>query len=105
MQDDKLRRTDVAAGNSEAIAVQEERPLPGSSADGEALRFAARHYTVAEVAALWNLSGDFVRRVFEKEPGVLVLGHAQPSFHKRRYRTLRIPEFVLERVHRRLSGV
>lgn len=64
--------------------------------------FAEHHYTVAEVATLWNLSADAVRKVFQNEPGVLTIGD-QGSRHKRRYTTLRIPESVLERVHRRLS--
>lgn len=64
--------------------------------------FTERHYTCAEVAALWNISPDEVRKIFQNEPGVLVLGN-QTSGHKRRYTTLRIPESVLERVHRRLS--
>jgi hypothetical protein len=67
--------------------------------------FAVRHFTVAEIAAMWNLSPDYVRRIFEKEPGVLVLGDAKSARYKRRYRTLRIPEFVLARVHRRLTLV
>jgi len=67
--------------------------------------FAERHYTVAEVAAMWNLSPDKVRRLFENEPGVVVLGDEAPHRGKRRYRTLLIPESVVERVHRRLSRV
>jgi len=55
-----------------------------------------RHYSVSEVAALWSLSRDSVRRIFRREPGVLVIGD--------RYVTLRIPESVLERVHRRLTN-
>ena len=31
-----------------------------------------RHYTVAELARLWNLGVDAGRRLFEGEPGVLV---------------------------------
>ena len=64
--------------------------------------FTERHYTVAEVAASWNLSEDAVRKIFQNEPGVLIIGD-QGSRHKRRYTTLRIPESVLERVHRRFS--
>jgi hypothetical protein len=60
--------------------------------------FAERHYTVAEIAAMWNLSKDAVRRMFQDEPGVLVLG-ARSSGRKRRYTTLRIPQSVLEKVH------
>jgi hypothetical protein len=62
-----------------------------------------RHYAVAEIAELWNLSPDKVRELFENEPGVLVLGERSPR-HKRRYVTLRIPQKVLERVHHRLSS-
>lgn len=60
-----------------------------------------RHYTVDEIAKLWKLSRDKVRRLFENEPGVLVLEN-RSAFSKRRYRTLRIPESVAERVYRRL---
>jgi transcriptional regulator GlxA family with amidase domain len=63
-----------------------------------------RHYTIAEVAAMWNLSKDAVRRIFQNEPGVLILP-ARTKGNKRRYTTLRIPQRVLERVHRRCSLV
>lgn len=66
-------------------------------------RFAMRHYTVAEIAALWSLSDDAVRKIFEKEPGVLAIGDTRPILRKRRYTTLRIPQDIVERVHRRLS--
>lgn len=66
---------------------------------------AARHYSPAEVGKLWNLSPDTVRRLFENEPGVLLIGNTAPRRGKRRYTTLRIPEHVLDRVHRRLSRV
>ena len=61
-----------------------------------------RHYAVAEIAALWNLSADKVRELFEQEPGVLVIGDRNPR-GKGRYRTLRIPQTVVDRVHTRLS--
>lgn len=78
-------------------------PLPDSS--NQAQQFAVRHYTVVEVGKMWNLSPDAVRKIFEKEPGVLVLGETQPRRGKRRYTTLRIPAYVLDRVHRRLSRI
>jgi hypothetical protein len=61
-----------------------------------------RHYTVAEIAAMWNLTKDAVRRMFQNEPGVLVLG-GRSKGRKRRYVVLRIPQSVLERVHARCS--
>jgi hypothetical protein len=66
-------------------------------------RFQERHYTVAEIADLWNLSRDAVRGIFEREPGVLVIGN-DGSRSRRGYHTLRIPASVLERMHRRLCN-
>jgi hypothetical protein len=34
---------------------------------------AVRHYTVKEIAKIWNLSADTVVRIFENEPGVIVI--------------------------------
>lgn len=65
--------------------------------------FTEKHYTVMELAELWRVSPEVVRRIFEREPGVLVLGD-RGSRSKRRYLTLRIPESVIERVHRRLCN-
>ena len=62
-----------------------------------------RHYAVYEVAEMWHLSRDKVRDLFAREPGVLVIGDPFPR-HKRRYRTLRIPQTVLQRVHNRLAA-
>lgn len=67
--------------------------------------FSERHYSVGEVGAMWRLSQDAVRRLFQDELGVLVLGDDQGSAHKRRYTTLRIPESVVQRVYRRMTKV
>jgi hypothetical protein len=56
-----------------------------------------RHYSVAEIAAMWNLSKDVVRRLFCNEPGVLILDNRTRG-SRRRYTTLRIPQSVLDRV-------
>ena len=64
-----------------------------------------RHYKVGEIAAIWNISGDVVRQLFEREPGVLVLGNQFSTRGKRRYRTIRVPESVVARVHKRLLKV
>lgn len=71
----------------------------------EGLRATERHYSVAEIAEMWNLSKDAVRRLFQKEPGVLILGESRPKYGRRPYVTLRVPQSVLERVHRRLSNI
>jgi len=60
-----------------------------------------KHYSVAELASIWKLSRNTIRRMFENEPGVMRWGTVESRF-KRRYTTLRIPETVVLRVHRRL---
>jgi predicted transcriptional regulator len=57
-------------------------------------------YTVDEVAALTGFSRDTITRIFEKEPGVLILNRPT-KMNKRRYRSIRIPHSVYERVRQR----
>lgn len=65
-----------------------------------------RHFTIGEVAELWGISRGTVRKLFEDEPGVLRFGHAELfRTGTRQYISLRIPESVLESVHRKRSGV
>lgn len=59
-----------------------------------------QHFSVAQIAERWGLSEDTVRRLFENEPGVLVIEPPRGRFSRRRYRTLRIPESVVGRVYR-----
>jgi hypothetical protein len=63
-----------------------------------------RHFTVKQVAELWHLSPDAVRHLFRNEPDVVEICRPRRT-GRRRYGTLRIPESVLERVHRKLSLV
>jgi excisionase family DNA binding protein len=62
-----------------------------------------KHYTVDQVAEIWNISRDSVRRLFLSEDGVLRITRPGNRY-KRTYTTLRIPESVLHRVYRRMSG-
>jgi hypothetical protein len=62
-----------------------------------------RYYTIEEIAEMWAISKDTVRRLFVNEPGVLVIGKPF-SKYRRSYRTLRIPHSVLIRVHARLTN-
>lgn len=54
-------------------------------------------FTVSEVAEKLKVSNETVSRWFENRRGVIVLGSAQESRFKRKYRTIRIPESVLNR--------
>ena len=73
----------------------------GLAAQTVADKAVERHYSVEEIGTLWRLSPRTVRRMFENEPGIIVFG-SMGSIRRRRYITIRIPESVLVRVHRRL---
>jgi hypothetical protein len=69
----------------------------------EVSRATERHYSVSEVAELWKLSSGAVRKLFQNEPGVLAIGEPRPKYGRQRgYVTLRIPQSVLDRAHRRM---
>lgn len=58
-----------------------------------------KHYTVADIAEVWGISVDLARDIFRKEPGVVAFDRTGNG----KYITLRVPESVMERVHRRLT--
>jgi DNA-directed RNA polymerase specialized sigma24 family protein len=49
-----------------------------------------RHFTPQELAELWSVSVQTIREIFQRS--------------RRRYKTIRIPESVADRVHTRLSA-
>lgn len=85
-------------------AEMRERVAEGSSPQAPPSSATERHHTVKAVAAMWQISPDSVRRLFQDEPGVLGIGH-DDSPTARRYKILRIPQSVLERVYRRHQHV
>jgi hypothetical protein len=58
-------------------------------------------YSVKELAFIWNLDAETVRRIFVREPGVMIFRNQSPG--KRVYRLLRIPGQVAIRVARRAT--
>jgi len=61
--------------------------------------FEERHFTISEVAQMWNLSEEFIRQLVRYEPGVTEWVRQAPG--KRRYRVLRIPQSVVDRLYHR----
>jgi hypothetical protein len=61
-----------------------------------------RHYSPTELAKTWGVDVETIRNLFRNEPGVMKIGDKNPK-HKRPYLTLRIPESVALRLHRRLA--
>lgn len=65
------------------------------------IAFHEKHYSIIELATIWNLSRDTVSRLFRDEPGVIPIGQPKPG--RRTYVVLRIPESVALRVYRRMA--
>jgi hypothetical protein len=65
-----------------------------------------RPYSIDDLAVLHNLSRRTVIRLYENEPGVLVLQASaeQQRAMGRRYRTIRVPRHVYMRVKHRLEN-
>lgn len=61
-----------------------------------------KHYTAADLSKLWRLSQKTIRYLFMNEPGVIKIVRGETRI-KRGYTSLRIPEKVALRVHRRLQ--
>ena len=64
-----------------------------------------RHYMPDELAELWGVSPQTIRNVFKEEPGVLRLPSSKAAKGKRSYISMKIPESVAERVHKKYSAV
>jgi hypothetical protein len=77
---------------------------PEAQAKSVGLQAFERHYTVAQLSKLWFFSENTIRRLFIREPGVIKITH-QPTKVRRGYTSLRIPEQIAQRVHRRLQDL
>jgi hypothetical protein len=71
--------------------------------ENPALSVGEKHFTPQELAEAWGVSTETIRQIFRLESGVLKLGKTGGRY-KRGYVTLRIPNEVAERVHRRLAA-
>lgn len=89
--------TSAALSRSNGAEIKPEAERQGSIAF-------EKHCSVAELSRQWGFSENTIRRLFRKEPGVIKIVH-QETLHKRRYTSMRIPERIAQRVHRRLQGL
>jgi hypothetical protein len=65
-----------------------------------------RPYSINELTVLHNLSRRTIIRLYENEPGVLVLqgSRVHQQALGRRYRTIRVPQHVYRRVKHRMEN-
>ena len=89
---------------SEISGSQIHPSLASTATSGVGIVSLERHCSVGELSRLWGFSENTIRRLFRKEPGVLKIVH-EGNLQKRRYTSLRIPERIAQRVHRRLQGL
>jgi hypothetical protein len=95
----KMRRPNAIEERERRMREKNLGAIPDSAGHSA---FAEKHYTPAEIADMWALSQDAIRRLFRDEPGVLAMKNSKRG--TRVYTTMRIPESVAKRVHRRQSG-
>jgi hypothetical protein len=77
------------------------RPVSGTGY-GVATAFEC-HYKPEEISENWGLSVKVIREIFSAEPGVLKVDRPETR-NKRGYCSMRIPESVVVRVHKKLTG-
>lgn len=77
--------------------------ISDAGAGGVPNPFGGRIYAPKDLAAMWQLSENSIRRMFQDEPGCFILGESNPR-GRRGYTTIRIPESVALRVWRARGG-
>ena len=89
---------------SESMKFRQWRPVTvHRKASDHSAAVEEKHYSPSELGKVWGVSDDTIRAIFADEDGVLCIGNGG-SRRKRRYITMRIPESVVVRVHRKLSA-
>src|ERR1700730_10048480 len=69
--------------------------LPASNA------YAQRHFRISELAKLWRLGRETVRRLVKDDPEVIKIRLGRKKAHT----TYSVPESVAQRIHTRLLNV
>jgi hypothetical protein len=59
--------------------------------------------TIPEISARLKIDRHTVTRLFQDERGVLIFGNDETQKHRRKYRSIRVPESVVNRVLARLA--
>jgi hypothetical protein len=59
-----------------------------------------RHYSVQEIAEMWNISANTARRIFRGQPRVIEIGVDETRYGRPR-KVLRIPESIVLKLHGR----
>lgn len=63
-------------------------------------KFVEKHYRIAELAELWGLGRETIRKMLIDEPGVVKIRLGRKKAHT----TYTVPDSVARRIHSRLSS-
>jgi hypothetical protein len=63
--------------------------------------FIEKHYRIAELAEIWGIGRETVRKIVKDEPGVIQIRQGRKKAHT----TYSVPESVARRIHSRMSNV
>jgi hypothetical protein len=80
---------------SQAALALERRYLPPSDS------FAEKHYRVSDLAELWGLGRETVRKLVKDDPGVIKVRQGRKKVHT----TYSVPESAAKRIHTRLLNI
>ena len=72
----------------------------GITTSGPQLPVLESHFTPGQLAAKWGVSANLVRRLCQAEGGIFVIDRPE-EMHKRRYKTVRIPQSTPIRIYER----
>lgn len=75
-------------------SVVNDRGVPDDS------RFAEKHYRIGELAELWGLGRETIRKMLIDEPGVVKVRLGRKKAHT----TYSVPHSVARRIHKKLSN-
>jgi hypothetical protein len=65
----------------------------------EAGRFSEKHFRIGELAEIWGLGRETIRKLVKDEPGVILIRQGRKKAHT----TYSVPESVARRIHTRLT--
>jgi hypothetical protein len=94
MNTQQLGKKPVQNTTQAALASERYYSQPDSS-------FAEKHYRVSDLAELWGLGRETVRKLVKDEPGVIKIRQGRKKSHT----TYSIPESAARRIHTRLLNV
>lgn len=87
----------ASIASTPSFEAQNTQPIPTTGSRIPALE---PHYSPDELGERWHVSPNTVRRLCEEEGEILVIDRPE-RMHKRRYKTIRIPQSTAVKIYER----